>query len=863
MTGQTISHYKILEKLGEGGMGIVFKAEDTKLKRTVAIKFLPSHLSVHGEERERFTHEAQAASALNHPNVATIYEIDEADGETFIVMEYVEGRTLREVKQALSIRQVTDIGVQIAEGLAAAHEKGIVHRDVKAENVMLRKDGRVQVMDFGLAKLRGVSKLTKLGSTIGTIAYMSPEQVQGIETDHRTDIFSLGVLLYELLTGQLPFRGGHEAAVMYEIVNVQPAAMSTIKPDVEPELERIIMKCLEKDREERYHSVKDVAVDLKHFRRDSEGRRIDRKTPVPGTREHLLQPTAEQPARPSGVSRRWLIISVAVVVLAVAGLILSQLMKPSAEISPNMVFKPLQLPFTTVWYPGLSSDGNWIAFPATDANNITEIYYMHASGGEPKNLTNDSLWKWVADISPDGSQIAYSQGTSRQPYSFPVQIFTISTLGGSSKKLADRGNGPRWSPDGTSIAYITAGQSLWIMDEDGGNKRMVLRDSIGGGRVSAAWSPDGKSLAWLRTLLGTAGLYEEIIIREIETGKERQLTHDQKNIDEVYWMPQGEILFSSNREGPSNLWAIPSGGGTPVQITRGPGPDLGIKASRDGKRVLYMQAAQYGSVMVADLNGLNSRQITPDDHSVFSPAFSPDGKQIAFLVNDPDPIKPFTYFYIVDRDGRNRRQLTTSGENIENFVWSPDGRKIAYTVHVDVEIDSAHKIVILDVADPSQKSQVGNGRVLQWLKDGSSLNVLSNQASWRVPIQGGSRERMSDDSTVVAQSPDGSKLAIYDGRPGRTGIYVKVQEKPVRKVYDGRLQQGPGFVLKWLPDSKSCLFSKNGEYWIVSIEKGSPQRLPRKNTDALGFSDISPDGRQTVFVKQRMNAKLILIDNFH
>ena len=188
--GRTISHYRILEEVGRGGMGVVYKAEDTKLKRTVAIKFLPKNLSVHGEERERFTLEAQAASALNHPNVATIYEIDEADSETFIVMEYVEGRTLREAKQGLSIKQVTDIGVQIAEGLAAAHEKGIVHRDVKAENIMLRKDGRVQVMDFGLAKLRGVSKLTKMGSTIGTIGYMSPEQVQGIETDHRTDIFS-------------------------------------------------------------------------------------------------------------------------------------------------------------------------------------------------------------------------------------------------------------------------------------------------------------------------------------------------------------------------------------------------------------------------------------------------------------------------------------------------------------------------------------------------------------------------------------------------------------------------------------------------------------------------------------------------
>ncbi|HYQ85599.1 MAG TPA: serine/threonine-protein kinase, partial [Bacteroidota bacterium] len=347
MIGKNISHYHILEKLGEGGMGVVYKAEDLKLKRMVAIKFLPKTLSVHGEERERFTLEAQAASALNHPNVATIYEIDEAGGETFIVMEYVEGKTLRESMQGLTIRQVTDIGIQIAEGLAAAHEKGIVHRDIKAENIMLRKDGRVQVMDFGLAKLRGVSKLTKTGSTIGTIGYMSPEQVQGIETDSRTDIFSLGVVLYELLTRQLPFKGGHEAAVMYEIVNVEPPPVSSIRQDVEPELERIVMKCLEKDREERYHSVKDVSVDLKHFKRDSEGKRIERRTPRPGVAAQPTPAFAGSEVKPARRVPGWLKIA-GIALVAVIGVVIWQLLKPPAAVSENLIFKPLQVPFTTI-----------------------------------------------------------------------------------------------------------------------------------------------------------------------------------------------------------------------------------------------------------------------------------------------------------------------------------------------------------------------------------------------------------------------------------------------------------------------------------------------------------------------------------
>jgi serine/threonine protein kinase/Tfp pilus assembly protein PilF len=288
MVGQTISHYNILEKLGEGGMGVVYKAEDTKLKRIVAIKFLPKRLSVHGEERERFIHEAQAASALNHPNICIIYEIDEVNDESFIVMEYMDGVTLREwirkkAEQSegyrkLGMKEAIDLTAQIAEGLEKAHEKGIIHRDVKSENIMVTTDGRAKIMDFGLAKLKGVSKLTKTGSTVGTLAYMSPEQVEGIETDHRTDIFSFGVVIYEMLTGHLPFRAEHETAMMYEIINVEPQSLIDQHKGVDQELNRIVMKCLEKDREERYQSMREVAVDLKRYKRDSEGRRIERKS---------------------------------------------------------------------------------------------------------------------------------------------------------------------------------------------------------------------------------------------------------------------------------------------------------------------------------------------------------------------------------------------------------------------------------------------------------------------------------------------------------------------------------------------------------------------------------------------------------
>jgi len=272
MIGKTISHYKILEKLGEGGMGVVYKAQDTKLDRLVAIKFLPPHLISDSLEKQRFVHEAKAASALNHPNITTIHEIDEFEEQMFIVMEYCEGKTLRQIieKEALSIKKVLDIGIQICEGLTIAHEKGIVHRDVKSGNLMLTPRGQVKIMDFGLAKLKGDAKRTHTRSTLGTAAYMSPEQAQGEEVDQRSDIFSFGVVLYELLTGRLPFGGEHPAAIIYSIINEEPPPVTRLNNQVSAKLEDMVFKALAKEKEERYQHIEDLMADLRQEKRSLE-----------------------------------------------------------------------------------------------------------------------------------------------------------------------------------------------------------------------------------------------------------------------------------------------------------------------------------------------------------------------------------------------------------------------------------------------------------------------------------------------------------------------------------------------------------------------------------------------------------------
>jgi len=272
MINKMISHYKILDKLGEGGMGVVYKAEDTKLKRLVALKLLPAHISESTQEKARFIHEAQTASALNHPNITTIYEIDEFEGQMFIAMEYCEGETLKKIieRKTLSVKKVLDIGIQICEGLLAAHKKGIIHRDIKSENMMVTQEAKLKITDFGLAKLKGATTLTKAGSTLGTAAYMSPEQASGEELDSRSDIFSFGVVLYEMLTGQLPFKGEHEAAIIYSVINETPEPLARFKADVPEELQRIVDKALAKEKEERYQHIDDLLADLRREKKSLE-----------------------------------------------------------------------------------------------------------------------------------------------------------------------------------------------------------------------------------------------------------------------------------------------------------------------------------------------------------------------------------------------------------------------------------------------------------------------------------------------------------------------------------------------------------------------------------------------------------------
>ena len=340
LVGSTVSHYKILSKLGEGGMGVVYKAHDTELDRTVALKFLPHGLTAEESEQARFMHEAKAASALNHPNICTIHTLGEHDGERFIDMEFVDGKTLREIVPVKKMQDAITYAIQIAEALQEAHTHGIVHRDIKAENIMVNSKNQVKVMDFGLAKLKGSLKLTKTSSTIGTLAYMAPEQIQGEEVDARSDIFSFGIVLYEMLTGHLPFRGEHEAAMVYSIVNEDPEPLQHYVPDAPSELLHILDRALEKDREDRYQTVHDMLIDLRRLKKDSS--RVSRAAAASTLSEGPVTSSGRSSdgrVRKMGLLQtRTKVVGVIVVgMMALAGVSYFLIFRPTARFVPNRV----------------------------------------------------------------------------------------------------------------------------------------------------------------------------------------------------------------------------------------------------------------------------------------------------------------------------------------------------------------------------------------------------------------------------------------------------------------------------------------------------------------------------------------------
>ena len=773
LIGQQISHYQIMREVGRGGMGVVYLAEDIDLsRRRVALKLLPTHLTTDPERLRRFKREARAASALNHPNILTIHEIGQRDGRHFIATEFIDGITLREQMriQELKLSEALNIAVQIASALVSAHEAGIVHRDIKPENIMIRGDGYVKLLDFGLAKLierqvvntntesrttAGVS--TDAGIRMGTVGYMSPEHARGLVVDVRTDIWSLGVVLYEMVTKRAPFTGKTPSHVIVSILEQEPPPLTDYLPELPTRLQEIISKALCKNREERYQAVKDLLMDLTSLRQQQD---LDASIEaVARTSRPVARTTSTAKYLITSIKRHRIGVTLALMTLVVAVLAGFYLV-PWTHQASQIGNQPPSLSRLTFdqglqYNPTFSPDGRFLAYTSNRSGNL-DIWVRLIGSGDPIQITHSPMDDVFPDWSPDGNSIVFR--SEREGGG----LFVVPAFGGYERKISSFGYAPRWSPDGSRILFSASDPSvpaskLYLATPDGSVPREVPLPDFDTpefqGFAGVHWHPDGQRISfygahktlgfgfWIVPLNGGTPVKAEVA-PEVR----KQLNEGHIFLSNPHWAPSGKALYCEGiSNGTQNLWKVAVDPQTlrwiagPERLTTGGVGEWDLRVSRDGKRLAYVISTETTRVWSFPFNS-RTGQIKGDGEPLTAtgiipenPNLSPDGKNLLFSATHlGTKNRQLIEKSLVDG---HETVLVPNDSNVTFFPrWSRDSTHIAYRRRFPANPEASEfdfRIVIVP-AGGGDELLVNSGAdeiATDWSADGQTLLVFSARGS--------------------------------------------------------------------------------------------------------------------------------------